>query len=188
MDASNEVRRIFEETGALMKGHFILRSGLRSACYLQSARVCEDLAQVKRLAGLLLRKLSGWEFDTVAALAMGGLVIGQEVARQTRKRYIFMEKEKGKLALRRGFTLFPGERILIVEDVITKGGRAAEALEIIRAAGGKAVGVALLVDRGGGKVRFEVPHAALLEMTFPVYPPEALPDDLKAIPPVKPGS
>ena len=183
-----EILGIFTRTRALLEGHFVLRSGLHSAHYFQCAQVCQQMDAVERLAQLLVAKLQGHTFKTVLAPAMGGLVIGQEVARQARARYIFAEKENNVLVLRRGFTLTPGEPVLIVEDVVTRGGRVLECLEIVRQAGGKPVAVAMLVDRSDGTVRFDVPTISLLELSFPTYAPEAVPDWLAKIPVQKPGS
>ena len=145
---------------------------------------------VERLCELMLAKVraAGWEFRTVLAPAMGGLVIGQEVARQAKARYIFCEKENNVLVLRRGFTLAPGEPVLVVEDVVTRGGRVNECLEIVRKAGGKCAGVAMLVDRSAGTARFDVPSLALLELSFPTYPADQVPLSLAEIPIEKPGS
>jgi len=184
----SKVLEIFEKTGALLKGHFILRSGLRSGHFFQCARVCEHLGEVTQLAELLLKKLEGLEFTTVVAPAMGGLVIGQEVARQAGARFLFVEKQDDKLVMRRGFKLKPGEKVLVVEDVITKGGRVREALDIVKAEGGDTVAVALLVDRSAGKTTFEVPVYPLMEMSYPTYDPDNLPEELAAIPAIKPGS
>lgn len=185
-----EVLAIFTRTRALLRGHFVLRSGLHSGHYFQCAQVCQRLDAVTRLAELLLARLrqEGVEFATVLAPAMGGLVIGQEVARQAGARYLFAEKENNVLVLRRGFTLAPGEKVLVVEDVVTRGGRALEAIAIVRAAGGTPVGVAMLVDRSAGTTRFDLPAVSLLELSFPTYPPDALPPDLAALPVEKPGS
>jgi orotate phosphoribosyltransferase len=128
------------------------------------------------------------KFTTVLAPAMGGLVIGQEVARQAKARYIFAEKENNALVLRRGFTLAPGEPVLVVEDVVTRGGRVNECLAIVRQAGGVPVGIAMLVDRSTGTARFDVPAVSLLELSFPTYPADALPEALARIPVQKPGS
>ena len=119
---------------------------------------------------------------------MGGLVVGQEVARQLGARFIFVEKENDKLVLRRNFTFRPGERVLVAEDVVTRGGRVQECLEIIRAHGAQAVAVATLVDRSGGQTKFSVPFVSLLELTFPTYPADQLPPELAALPATKPGS
>jgi orotate phosphoribosyltransferase len=119
---------------------------------------------------------------------MGGLVIGQEVARQARARYIFCEKENNALVLRRGFTLATGEPVLVVEDVVTRGGRVNECIGIVRGAGGAVAGVAMLVDRSAGSARFDVPTVSLLELSFPTYPADRLPESLSRIPVEKPGS
>jgi orotate phosphoribosyltransferase len=168
----------------------VLRSGLHSGHYFQCAQVCQHMDAVERLAELLLAKVraAGWEFSTVLAPAMGGLVIGQEVARQARARYIFCEKENNVLVLRRGFTLAPGERVLVVEDVVTRGGRVVECLEIVRQAGGTTAGVAMLVDRSAAAVRFDAPAVSLLELSFPTYPADAVPAALAQLPVSKPGS
>lgn len=191
MDATQqEVLDIFTRTKALLQGHFVLRSGLHSGHYFQCAQVCQRMDAVERLATLLLGKISaqGLKFPTVLAPAMGGLVIGQEVARQAKARYIFAEKENNVLVLRRGFTLAAGEPVLVVEDVVTRGGRVNECLEIVRKAGGTPVGVAMLVDRSTGTTRFDVPAVSLLELSFPTYPADAVPADLARIPVQKPGS
>ena len=129
-----------------------------------------------------------WSFSTVLAPAMGGLVIGQEVARRAGARYIFAEKENNVLVLRRGFTIGAGEPVLIVEDVVTRGGRVLECLDIVRKAGGRPVGIAILVDRSAGSARFDVPAIPLLELSFPTYPADAVPEALARIPVEKPGS
>ena len=191
MDASQqEILQIFTRTRALLEGHFVLRSGLHSGHYFQCAQVCQRMDAVERLAELLVAKVRGLglEFETVLAPAMGGLVIGQEVARQAKARYIFAEKENDALVMRRGFTLAPGERVLVVEDVVTRGGRVLESLKIVTQAGGTAVGVAMLVDRSAGAARFAVPAVSLLELSFPTYAAEAVPEWLAKIPVQKPGS
>ncbi|MBN2069642.1 MAG: orotate phosphoribosyltransferase [Opitutales bacterium] len=188
MKQNEEILNIFETTGALKKGHFILRSGLHSGHFFQCARVCEYLDKVSRLAEMMLEQIKGIEFTTVLAPALGGLVIGQEVARQAGARFIFAEKVKDTLALRRDFKIHPGEKILVVEDVITRGGRVTEALAIIEGRGGKPVAVSVMVDRSEGKTKFDVPHFSLLEMSFPTYNPDAVPSELRKIPAIKPGS
>lgn len=189
MDSTQqEVLDIFTRTGALLRGHFILRSGLHSGHFFQCAQVCQHMDAMERLTTLLLPKLKNLDFTTVLAPAMGGLVIGQEVARQTKARYIFAEKENNILVLRRGFKLTPGERVLIVEDVVTRGGRVTECLNIVRQAGGEPVAVAMLVDRSAGSARFDVPAVSLLELSFPTYEEKDLPTELAAIPVQKPGS
>lgn len=187
-DTQSEVLKIFQETRGLLTGHFVLRSGLHSEHFFQSAQVCQYLDRVERLAELLLQKLDGVEFDTVLAPAMGGLVIGQEVARQSRNRFIFAEKANDRLVLRRGFRITPSEKVLVVEDVITRGGRAQEAIDIVKAAGGTPTALAVLVDRSAGNASFDIPWFSLVELSFPTYPEDELPPELAAKPVEKPGS
>jgi orotate phosphoribosyltransferase len=189
-DRQKEILGIFNRTRALLEGHFVLHSGLHSSHYFQCAQVCQRMDAVERLAELLLEKVRAarLEFETVLAPAMGGLVIGQEVARQARARFIFAEKENNALVLRRGFTLRPAEPVLVVEDVVTRGGRVIECLNLLRQAGGAPAGVAMLVDRSAGSARFDVPAVSLLELSFPTYAADALPDWLAKIPIEKPGS
>ena len=189
-DRQKEILDIFTRTRALLEGHFVLRSGLHSGHYFQCAQVCQRMDAVERLAELLLAKVreAGLSFETVLAPGMGGLVIGQEVARQAKARYIFAEKENNALVLRRGFTLRQGEPVLVVEDVVTRGGRVIECLNLLRGAGGKPVGIGMLVDRSAGTARFDVPAISLLELSFPTYAADALPDWLAKIPVEKPGS
>jgi orotate phosphoribosyltransferase len=189
-DSSAEVLEIFTRTRALLKGHFVLRSGLHSGHYFQCAQVCQRMDAVGRLAELLLGKLRGLNlaFDTVLAPAMGGLVIGQELARQAGVRYLFAEKENNVLVLRRGFVLEPGEKVLVAEDVVTRGGRVLECLNLIRGGSGSPAGVAMLVDRSSGAAQFDVPAVSLLELSFPTYPADAVPEWLARLPVEKPGS
>lgn len=187
-ELKEEVLEIFTRTGALQQGHFVLRSGLHSGHFFQCAQVCQDMAAVTRLTELMMPKLQGLDFTTVLAPAMGGLVIGQEVARQTGKRYIFAEKVDDRLTLRRGFKFAPGERVLVVEDVVTRGGRAQETLDIVTAGGGVPVAVAMLVDRSAGQTSLTVPMLSLLEMSYPTYEADAVPPELAAVPVSKPGS
>jgi orotate phosphoribosyltransferase len=189
MDSDDsEVIEIFTRTRALLHGHFVLRSGLHSGHYFQCATVCQHLDAVERLATMLRQRIGRLRFATVLAPAMGGLVIGQEVARQAQARYVFAEKENDRLVLRRGFRFTPGERVLVVEDVVTRGGRVQECLDLVTAGGGNPVGVAMLVDRSEGRTQFAVPSFALLQLSFPTYPADALPPELAALPVEKPGS
>jgi orotate phosphoribosyltransferase len=186
-----EILDIFTRTKALLRGHFVLRSGLHSGHYFQCAQVCQHMDAVTRLAELLVAKVKGvpgTDFTTVLAPAMGGLVIGQEVARRAGVRYLFAEKENNVLVLRRGFRFAPGERVLIVEDVVTRGGRVVECINIIRSLGAIPVAVAMLVDRSAGTSRFDIPAVSLLELSFPTYAADALPPELASLPVEKPGS
>lgn len=188
MTVQDEILDLFRQSGALLEGHFLLRSGLHSGHFFQCARVCEHMDKVSRLATLLLERLDRSSFDTVLAPAMGGLVIGQELARQAGARFIFAEKVNDRLALRRNFVIRPDERILITEDVITRGGRVQEALDIVTQEGGTTTGVAVLVDRSEGKASFPVPLTSLVQFSFPTYPEDQLPPELARLPVTKPGS
>ncbi len=187
-EIDKEVINIFEETHALLKGHFILRSGLRSEYFFQCAQVCQHLDKVTRLAELLISKLESRAVDLIIAPAMGGLVIGQEVARQLGARFIFLEKVNDRLALRRNFVLHNEDKVLLVEDVVTKGGRVIEAIEIIKKHPCEFLGVLSLVDRSTEPLNFGSPFTPLLKMNFPTYQADQLPDQLKSIPATKPGS
>ena len=183
-----EVLQIFRDTGALLQGHFVLRSGLHSRQYFQCALALQQMPIVEKLAAELVPRLRALGAETVVSPAMGGLVLGQEIARQLRLRFVFVEKEEGKLALRRGFKIAKGEKILVVEDVVTKGGRVQESIDIVRANGGQVVGIAMAVDRSGGSVQFGVPTFSLISLQVEVFEPNELPPDLAALPVVKPGS
>ncbi|MGB0334751.1 MAG: orotate phosphoribosyltransferase [Opitutales bacterium] len=187
-DTNDEIIQIFKESGALLEGHFLLRSGLHSAHFFQCAQVCQYMDKVTRLAEIMIEKLSGYGATTVVGPAMGGLVIGQEVARQLGARFIFLEKVDDKLALRRNFKFEPGEKVLILEDVITRGGRVVEALEQCRAHGADPVAVGVIVDRSNGATTFDVPHHSLAELSFPTYEADKLPPELEGTEAVKPGS
>ena len=187
-DTDSKILQIFKDTGALMEGHFILRSGLHSGHFFQCARVCEHMDRVSELVEMLVEKLGGIDCATVLSPAMGGLVLGQETARQMKKRFIFAEKSEGKLALRRNFKIGAGEKILIVEDVVTRGGRVNECIDIVKACGGNPVAVAVLVDRSSGTTKFSVPCVSLLEFSFPTYEADKIPPELAAIPATHPGS
>jgi orotate phosphoribosyltransferase len=184
----SEALRIFRESGALLEGHFVLRSGLHSRQYFQCALALQQMPVVEQLGAALASRVRHLGVATVIAPAMGGLVIGQEVARQLHLRFIFAEKEEGRLVLRRGFRIDRGERLLVVEDVITRGGRVQETLDIVRNEGGEPLGVAIVVDRSGGGVNLGVPVFSLLEMNVETFAPNQLPADLAALPAVKPGS
>jgi orotate phosphoribosyltransferase len=184
----DDVLNVFRDTGALLEGHFILRSGLHSRQFFQCALALQQMPMVEQLGGALAKKVEKFEAVTVIAPAIGGLVIGQEVARHRRARFIFAEKEEGKLVLRRGFKIEKGEKILVVEDVITKGGRVQETIKIVHDHGGYVVGVATIVDRSNGVVKFGVPLVSLLSLKVETFEADKLPPDLKALPAAKPGS
>tara|TARA_Y100001960_G_C14411459_1_gene698365 strand:+ start:185 stop:748 length:564 start_codon:yes stop_codon:yes gene_type:complete len=184
----DEVLQLFRDSGALLEGHFILRSGLRSRQFFQCALALQDMPSVERLGAALAEKLRGHRPVTVLAPAMGGLVIGQEVARQLGVRFIFVEKEDGNLVLRRGFTIQPDEKLVIVEDVVTKGGRVAETIAIAREHQAEVCAVGIVVDRSNGRVDVGAPMECLLPMEVETFDPQNLPEDLQSIPAIKPGS
>ena len=183
-----EALDLFRQTGALLDGHFILRSGLHSRQFFQCAQALQQMPIVECFGAALASKAAGLNVQTVISPAMGGLVIGQEVARQLKCRFIFVEKEEGKLVLRRGFKIQPGERLLVVEDVVTKGGRVQETLDIVRAHHGNPVAVAMMVDRSDGNLNLGVPLQSLIRLNVETFQPDQLPADLAAIPATKPGS
>ncbi|RME85678.1 MAG: orotate phosphoribosyltransferase [Zetaproteobacteria bacterium] len=188
-----EVLKLYETRGALLRGHFVLSSGRHADTYLQSALVLTDLAVAERLARALVAKLGSLveNIDLVVAPAIGGLVIGQEVARVLGRPYIFTERKDGEMQLRRGFTVPQGARVLIVEDVITTGLSVRECQAVIEKAGGRVQAIAALVDRNpNAQGRFSVPMVALVALEVPSWPPESCPlcRDAHASAPVKPGS
>jgi len=185
---NEDALELFRSTGALLEGHFVLRSGRHSRQFFQCALALQQMPVVERFGAALAARAAGFGAGTVIAPAMGGLVIGQEVARQLKGRFIFAEKEEGKLVLRRGFKLAPGEKVVVVEDVVTLGGRVNETLEIARQAGGVVAGVAVLVDRSAEGLDFGAPFASLIRLKVETFDPAELPEDLRGVPAVKPGS
>ena len=185
---SEDALQIFRETGALLEGHFVLRSGRHSRQFFQCALALQKMPVVEKIGAALSERVRDLGATTVVAPAMGGLVIGQEVARQLGIRFIFIEKENNTLALRRGFEIGAGEKILIVEDVITQGGRVRETMDIVRKHGGILVGVALVVDRSNGAVDLDVPTFSLLQMEVETFDPDNLPEDMRKLPSNHAGS
>lgn len=181
----------FRAAGALLEGHFLLSSGLRSSVYLQCARVMQDPLRGGRLCGALASKVlaeQGADFDLCVSPAMGAVIVGFETARQLGVNSIFMERPEGVFELRRGFEMPSGARCLMVEDVVTTGKSSRECIAAIEAAGGTAVGAACLIDRSGGEADLGVPLTPLARIAAPLYEPDNLPPELAAIPAVKPGS
>lgn len=188
---NDEVLDEFRAAGALLTGHFILTSGLRSPTYLQCARVMMDPARGARLCAALAEKIAAavpGGIDMVASPAMGGIIVGYEVARQLATPSVFFERVDGRFTLRRGFAIPAGARCLMAEDVVTTGLSSRECIAAIEAEGGRAVAASCLIDRSGGAADVGVPLIALAELFVPTYKPDALPEELAAIPAVKPGS
>ena len=179
---------LYEKTGALMRGHFRLTSGLHSDIYLQSALVLQYPEHAARLGDALAAPFVDAGAQTVLAPAIGGILVAHEVARALGVRALFTERENGVMRLRRGFTLTPGERCLVVEDVITTGGSTREVVECVRASGGAVVGVGCLIDRSGGAALFDVKQAALATVAATTWPPESCPLCRTGGQAVKPGS
>lgn len=186
-----EILQEFRAADALLEGHFILSSGLHSSRYLQCARLLMDPRRAERVAAALAEKLSvdtRRNADVIVSPAMGGVVIGHEMGRALGKPAMFVERPKGRFELRRGFALEPGQRVLMVEDVVTTGLSSREAIAAIEKAGGQVIAAASLVDRTSGAVDLGVPYTALIQIEVPAYKAGDLPPELSAIPAVKPGS
>lgn len=185
----DHVLQLFRDSGALLEGHFILTSGLHSTGYLQCARVLQYPQHAETLGRALgdAVRAAGLEVDAVLSPAMGGLIIGHEVGRALGVRAIFAERQDGTLTLRRGFALQRGERVLIVEDVVTTGKSTVETVTVARAAGAEVVGAASIINRGGG-ADVGVPYVGLASVSFPTFAADQIPDNLRDMPAVKPGS
>lgn len=187
----DEVLAEFRAVQALLDGHFILSSGLRSPTYLQCARVLMDPKRAARLCAELASRLTPAVHAGVSAVvspAMGGVIAGYEMARAMGVDAMFVERPTGTFELRRGFALEPGQKVLMMEDVITTGLSSREAIKAIEEAGGRVIAAACLVDRSGGKADIGVPLTALVTLEVPTYSPDELPAELAAIPAIKPGS
>ena len=191
MMSDEQILAEFRAADALLEGHFILSSGLRSPRYLQCARVLMDPARAERLARALAAKISDEtrdRIDVVVSPAMGGVIIGHEMGRALGRPAMFLERPQGTFELRRGFRLEPGQHALMVEDVVTTGLSSREAIEAVRSAGGEVVAEAALVDRSSGKADLGVPFFPLIRIDVPTYEADALPPELASIPAIKPGS
>ena len=196
MPTRDELLDLFRTSGALLDGHFRLSSGLHSPGYLQCALVLQHPQSAERLGRAIGERTRALEPSVVLSPALGGVVIGHEVARALGIRALFVERQDGVLALRRGFTLTDGDRVLVIEDVLTTGGSTRETIAVARAAGASVVGAASIVDRSGEPAvagvpvrdRIGVPFVALLDMALPTYEPDLCPLCAQGLPVVKPGS
>ena len=184
----DEVLGIYKRTGALLTGHFLLSSGLHSEQYLQSALVLQLPDIATKLCAGLAGHFKDKKVEAVIAPALGGVFVSHETARALGVRALFAERVNGELTLRRGFTIKPGERVLVVEDVITTGKSTKETIEVVKKAGGVVVAAGSLVDRSGGKAELGVPYKSLVTLNVPAYTPEACPLCKAGSAPVKPGS
>jgi orotate phosphoribosyltransferase len=187
----DEILAEFRQADALLEGHFILSSGLRSPRYLQCARLLMDPSRAERMARTLAAKIPPQlreSIDVVVSPAMGGVIIGHEMGRALGKPALFVERPQGVFELRRGFRLEPGQRVLLVEDVVTTGLSSREAIDAVEKTGGKVVAAAALVDRSNGTADLGVPFTPLIRIDVPAYAADDLPPELEAIPAIKPGS
>jgi len=185
---SDQVLDIYKKTGALLTGHFLLSSGLHSEQYLQSALVLQQPDIATQLCAALAEHFKDLKIGAVIAPALGGVFVSHETARALGTRSLFAERVNGELTLRRGFTITPGERVLVVEDVITTGKSTKETIAVVQQAGGVVVAAASLVDRSGGKAELGVPYRSLVTLSVPTYAPEVCPLCKLGSAPIKPGS
>ena len=189
---ADAILNLFRETGAYLTGHFRLTSGMHSPEYLQCALVLQHPAHAERLGRQLaeaIRTLAGGPVGVVAAPALGGLIIGHEVARGLGSRFIFTERDAGgRMSLRRGFTVAPGENAVVIEDVVTTGGSTRDVVEVLRAAGARVLAAGSIMDRSGGQAEVGAPRVALATLRVSAYPPEQCPLCAQGLPVVKPGS
>jgi orotate phosphoribosyltransferase len=185
---SDEILELYKNTGALLTGHFLLSSGLHSDKYLQSALVLQQPDMATKLCAALAEHFKDFKIEIVIAPALGGVFVSHETARALGVRAIFAERVNGELTLRRGFTIKPGERVLVVEDVITTGKSTKETIAVVQKAGGAVIAAGSLVDRSGGKATLGVPYKSLLTLEVPSYTPETCPMCRLGSTPIKPGS
>ena len=183
-----DFEKIFQDCGALMNGHFLLSSGLHSDAYLEKFRIFERPDIHSTIISELLDRFQGLSVDTILGPALGGVIMASEAGRQLGVRAVYAEKENGKLTLRRGFQLHQGERVLILDDIVTTGGSVKETIKIAENAGVEIAGIGIMADRSGGKTDFGYPQKALMTLSLPVYDPSSCPVCAQGIPLVKPGS
>lgn len=185
----DEILGLFRSTKALLDGHFLLRSGLHSRQFFQCALLLQHTTIAAQVCAALAEKLRGIDAARVISPALGGIIVGHEVARSLGKPHIFAEKEEGKLVLRRGFEIKEGDTFIVAEDVVTRGGRVQETIEIVRSRGGVVAAVASLVDRSGGNLPdFGCPFVSLVALNVEAFEPDKLPPDLAGTSAIKPGS
>ncbi|MAR36304.1 MAG: orotate phosphoribosyltransferase [Candidatus Marinimicrobia bacterium] len=188
MNDQGQLIEIFQKTGALLEGHFILTSGRHSPTYFQCAKVLQYPEYLQKFSNEIANHFQDIDIDIVITPAVGGIVLGTEIGRQLNKQTIFAEREQGVMTLRRGFEITPESNVLVIEDVITTGGSVNEVIELVRDSGAKVVGVGVLVDRSGGKVKLHEKQFCVTELEAVSYGDDEIPDDLANIPVLKPGS
>ncbi|HWP44862.1 MAG TPA: orotate phosphoribosyltransferase [Blastocatellia bacterium] len=188
IDTDQGLLSLFQQTGALLEGHFQLTSGLHSPSYLQCALVLQHPPHAEAIGRALASRFAGERIEAVAAPAIGGIIVAHETARSLGVRALFTERENGVMTLRRGFRLHERERVLVVEDVVTTGGSTRETIEAVERAGGTVIGAGSVVDRSGGAADTGVRRVALLTLDIPTYDPNNCPLCQQGIPAIKPGS
>ena len=188
MNNQDQLIEIFQKTGALLEGHFILTSGRHSSMYFQCAKVLQHPEYLHKFSKQIVNHFQDINIDIVISPAVGGIVLGTEVGRQLNKQTIFAEREQGIMTLRRGFEILPNYNVLVVEDVITTGGSVKEVIELVKSSGAEVAGVGVLVDRSGGKVKLHEKQFCVTELEAVSYGDDEIPEDLANIPVLKPGS
>ena len=188
MNNQDQLIEIFQKTGALLEGHFILTSGRHSPTYFQCAKVLQYPEYLQKFSNQIVNYFQDIYVDIVITPAVGGIVLGTEIGRQLNKQTIFAEREQGIMTLRRGFEINPETNVLVIEDVITTGGSVSEVIELVNNSGANVVGVGVLVDRSGGKVKLHEKQFCVTELEAVSYGDDEIPEDLANIPVVKPGS
>jgi len=188
MNNQDQLIEIFQKTGALLEGHFILTSGRHSSMYFQCAKVLQHPEYLHKFSKQIVNHFQAINIDIVISPAVGGIVLGTEVGRQLNKQTIFAEREQGIMTLRRGFEILPNYNVLVVEDVITTGGSVKEVIELVKSSRAEVAGVGVLVDRSGGKVKLHEKQFCVTELEAVSYGDDEIPEDLANIPVLKPGS
>ena len=188
MNDQDQLIEIFQKTGALLEGHFILTSGRHSSMYFQCAKVLQHPEYLHKFSKQIVNHFQDINIDIVISPAVGGIVLGTEVGRQLNKQTIFAEREQGTMTLRRGFEILPNYNVLVVEDVITTGGSVKEVIELVKSSGAEVAGLGVLVDRSGGKVKLHEKQFCVTELEAVSYGDDEIPEDLANIPVLKPGS
>lgn len=186
--ANEDILKSFQKTGGILKGHFVLTSGRHADTYMQCAKLFVDTEESERLCAALAEKLKPYKADCIVSPAVGGIILGYEVARQMRLKNYFTERQDGQMSLRRGFELEKGMRVIVTEDVVTTGGSVLEVIELVKQLGAEPVAVASIVDRSNGGVVFPIPFVNLLSMEVKSYIAEECPLCKQGTPAVKPGS
>ncbi len=188
MMTNEEIVKTFQDAGALLTGHFKLRSGMHSDKFFQAALLFVQPAIGEKLCSTLAERMKDLGAETVISPAVGGLFVGQEIARALKLKSIFADKENDQLVLKRGFSIRKGEKVIIAEDVVTKGGRVQQTIDLVRSLGGEPVAVGIIADRSGGEADFGIPLYSLIQLNLPKYDPQECPFCKKGMPLFTPGS